>query len=335
MSHKQGDLLIMGEPQDRSHRDEEHQQQLQPHSNIVMVGKDYRVGKKIGNGNFGELRLGKNLQTNEHVAIKMESTTRSHGTWLPLEYKFYRMMGSVLGVPKCYYFGQCGKYNALVIELLGLSLEDLFGLCDNRFSLKTVLMIAIQTVTRVEAVHNAKLVYRDIKPENFLIGRQSTHRDKIVHIVDFGLAKEYIDPLTGRHIPFKDHKSLTGTVRYMSINTHLGREQSRRDDLEALGHMFMYFLRGTLPWQGLRADSLKERYKKIGEVKRSTTVEELCGNYPEAFATYMRYSRGLEFFEEPDYDYLRMLFADCLTQKGWENDGEYDWTPKLRRRANH
>jgi len=157
---KHGDVMVMADAQDRTHRDDDHQQQLQPHSNIVMVGKDYRVGKKIGNGNFGELRLGKNLQTNEHVAIKMESTTRSHGTWLPLEYKFYRMMGSVLGVPKCYYFGQCGKYNALVIELLGLSLEDLFGLCDNRFSLKTVLMIAIQTVTRVEAVHNAKLVYR-------------------------------------------------------------------------------------------------------------------------------------------------------------------------------
>ena len=145
-------------------------------------------------------------------------------------------------------------------------------------------MVAKQMLSRVQTIHEKNLIYRDIKPDNFLIGRPNSKTANVIHVVDFGMAKQYRDPKTKQHIPYRERKSLSGTARYMSINTHLGREQSRRDDLEALGHVFMYFLRGGLPWQGLKAATNKQKYEKIGEKKQTTPIKDLCDGFPGTLA---------------------------------------------------
>lgn len=282
------------------------------------------MGKKIGEGSFGVIFEGTNLLNNQQVAIKFEPR-KSDAPQLRDEYRTYKILVGCPGIPNVYYFGQEGLHNILVIDLLGPSLEDLFDHCNRRFSLKTVVMVAKQMLSRVQTIHEKNLIYRDIKPDNFLIGRPGTKTANVIHVVDFGMAKQYRDPKTKQHIPYRERKSLSGTARYMSINTHLGREQSRRDDLEALGHVFMYFLRGGLPWQGLKAATNKQKYEKIGEKKQTTAVQELCEGFPEEFSQYLTYVRNLGFEDTPDYDYLRELFTKALKDAGGVEDGEYDW----------
>lgn len=293
-------------------------------SNQSVVGVHYRVGKKIGEGSFGVIFDGTNLLNNHQVAIKFEPR-KSDAPQLRDEYRTYKNLYGCLGIPNVYYFGQEGLHNILVIDLLGPSLEDLFDWCGRRFSLKTVVMIAKQMISRVQTIHERSLIYRDIKPDNFLIGRPGTSTANLIYVVDFGMAKQYRDPVTKQHIPYRERKSLSGTARYMSINTHLGREQSRRDDLEALGHVFMYFLRGGLPWQGLKAATNKQKYEKIGEKKQTTHVRDLCEGFPIQFQHYVTYVRELGFEEQPDYDYLRRLMTEALKTTGEAEDGDYDW----------
>lgn len=169
-------------------------------------------------------------------------------------------------------------------------------------------------------IHNCGLIYRDIKPDNFLIGV-----DNAIYIVDFGMAKAYRDPRTLQHIPYREKKSLSGTARYMSINTHLGREQSRRDDLEALGHVFLYFLRGSLPWQGLKAASNKEKYERIGLKKQDISIAELCNGLPEEFAQFLAYARTLKFEAQPDYSMLRGLMQRALDRHDTYQLQYFDW----------
>ncbi|KAJ9179358.1 hypothetical protein P3X46_011156 [Hevea brasiliensis] len=287
------------------------------------VGNKFRLGRKIGSGSFGEIYLGTNIQTNEEVAIKLETIKTKHPQ-LQSESRLYKILQGGTGVPNVRWFGVEGDYNVLVMDLLGPSLEDLFNFCSRKLSLRTVLMLADQMINRVEFVHSKSYLHRDIKPDNFLmgLGRRATQ----VYIIDFGLAKKYRDTSTHQHIPYRENKNLTGTARYASMNTHLGIEQSRRDDLESLGYVLMYFLRGSLPWQGLKAGNKKQKYEKISEKKVSTSIEALCRGNPTEFASYFHYCRSLRFDDKPDYAYLRRLFRDLFIREGFQFDYVFDWT---------
>ncbi|KAF0989072.1 hypothetical protein HZS_5028 [Henneguya salminicola] len=292
-------------------------------NNILSVGPGYRLIKKIGAGNFGEIWLATSL-TRRHdcVAVKLEQQRRKPSQ-LHTEYKIYRRLGKNSFMPLAYYFCQTTKYNALVMDLLGPSLEEIFKLNDNKFNIKTMLLISMQIIRIFEFIHSNGIIYRDVKPQNFLQSRMPLV-DGNIYIVDFGLAKEYINPLTNLHIPYGENKNLTGTARYMSINTHLGREQSRRDDLESIGHMLIYFMKGGLPWQGLHVHEGEDHYTKIGQVKIHTPIEELCKGVPDAWKNYLIYCRNLDFYERPDYSYLHNLFRSYFDEFNFSNDN-FDW----------
>ncbi|EES05449.1 hypothetical protein BDA96_04G233000 [Sorghum bicolor] len=288
-----------------------------------VVGARFKLGKKIGSGSFGELYLGVNIQNGEEVAIKLESVKSRHPQ-LIYESKIYMFLHGGTGIPNLKYFGVEGDYNVMVIDLLGPSLEDLFNYCNRKFSLKTVLMLADQMIARVEYMHTRGFLHRDIKPDNFLMGLGC--KASQVYVIDYGLAKKYRDLHTHRHIPYREDKNLTGTARYASVNTHLGVEQSRRDDLESLGYVLMYFLRGSLPWQGLKAGTKKQKYDKISEKKMLTSIEALCKSYPSEFITYFHYCRSLRFEDKPDYSYLKKIFRDLFIREGYQPDYVFDWT---------
>lgn len=244
------------------------------------VGNKYAVEGMVGSGALCRVYQGSDLKSHEVVGIKLEDTRTDHALHLLHESRLYNILRGGKGVPNMRWFGQEQGYNVMVLDRLGPNLLHLFNICGQRFSLKTVIMLGYQMIDRVEYVHSRGLVHRDLKPENFLLGcgRQGNQ----VFIIDFGLAKEYVDPETRRHIPFRERRSFTGTARYASRNQHCGIEHSRRDDIESLSYVLMYFLRGNLPWQG---HSGQHSYMH-NNVKMDTSVEQLCEGFPASLQSF-------------------------------------------------
>ncbi|KAL5596570.1 uncharacterized protein BROUX77_007254 [Berkeleyomyces rouxiae] len=277
----------------------------------------WHINKKIGTGSFGVIYDGIDPETEKHVAFKFESTV-CESPQLREEYRSYKLLAGCKGVSPVHAFGDQYLHRYLVIDGLGPSLEMLYSKCKRVFSVKTVCMLGIQMIDRIKCIHERKLIYRDIKPQNFLMGRPGSAEADQVFIVDLGMCKEYIDPITKNHISFGGSRALSGTVQFLSNRAIQGFQQSRRDDLEALCLVLIYFLKG-LPWNNAGSTD------KVSKIKLEISAEDLCEGLAPQFLEYINYIRALEFELEPDYAHLQGLLNGVLEDMQTTNDCKFDW----------
>ena len=281
--------------------------------NYPLIFKKFRPIKHLCKGAFCDIYAGINILTKEKVAIKVEERYKMDKNLETECYFLFSLKG--LGIPKVISFGHNKEYDILVMPLLGKSLHEIQSTKNFNFEFKDICLMAIQIIERIQWVHSQKIIHRDIKPDNFLIGLDDPN---IIYLIDFGLSKKYRSSITGNHIKCTRIKKFVGSLRYASINALRLREQSRRDDLESIGYMLIYLIKGKLPWDNIKIDNKRTSYLKFSQYKKNISPELLCNNLPEEFLDYVKYVRNLNFEDEPDYNYLKSLFQIMLNKQGFE-----------------
>lgn len=299
----------------------------------LLVGR-FRMGRKIGTGSFGCVFRGYDIVSKVHVAIKVSREIRETKTMIREAgiLKYLQLSPELLGVPELFYDGTestIQRHKFLVMSLLGLNLSQLHKLCNGTFSYTTICMIATEIITRFEELHDSGIVHRDVKPQNFLIGRYTS--DRQIYVCDFGLSGRYVKD-NGDHILFKTGLKPIGTARYASMRVHRGYERSRRDDFEALAYMLLYLKNGSLPWQGLNLHNRTHKWKLILQVKSEIKYEELFENTPFILGDLLVASRNMAFSQRPRYGYWKRKFlAEIVAHTNPNTLFKYDWEEHIRK----
>ena len=292
---------------------------------IYKISDIYTIllNRKIGEGSFGQIYQCINTKTKELFAAKIESV-ETYNPQIYHESKIMSLMRGYTGFPSIYKLLYTEQEKVLIMDLLGANLETIMNkLPDKIFTIKTSLMIMTQCIQRLKDLHEKGIIHRDMKPENLVIGRK--RKETTIYLIDFGLSKKYINN-DHVHIPMKTDRSAIGTVKYISMNTHQGIEQSRRDDLESLFYIIIYFIKGKLPWEGIKSKTKTEKYKKIFEVKKqSIENNELCGDLICEFNIILKYIINLEFTEKPDYNKILKLIEIIMEKYNCSYDLQFDW----------
>ena len=287
--------------------------------NQIFFNK-YKLIEKLGEGSFG--MIFKAEGPNGEVAFKFEKKRPNKKSLLKNESQVMIYLKGK-GIPSIEQYVEEENFNIMIMQLLGKSLENLLKNSKNKkLSLKTICLLGIEIVPILRFIHDNHFIHRDIKPDNFAIGYEDHCQ---IYILDFGLAKKYRSSKTLKQIPMIKHSRLTGTARYASINALKGFEQSRRDDMESLGYVLVYLLKGILPWQGIAAKTKEEKYAKILNKKISVSTEKLLKNEPKELVDYIKHCKSLKYEQEPDYDYLSGLFSNILKNMGENIDYRFDW----------
>lgn len=280
--------------------------------------------RRLGKGSFGTVFLANDTILENIVALKVEIDKKDSRSKLTLEKDILDELSNCQGYPICYGYGKKENINYLALEALGPNLEILYRYCRRNFTLQTVCLFAIQAIELLRVFHSKGYIHRDIKPENFTIGIEE--KSNIIFLIDYGLSKKYVTEKE-QHCEYNENRTLIGTARFSSINTHLGIEQSRRDDLESLGYMLIYFLFGQLPWAGLQASTKDSKYMKIMKRKMNMNIEQLTKDQPEEFSFYFHYVKSMKYSQEPDYEFLKDLFYTIL-QNSYPKEVyfNFDWS---------
>ena len=301
---------------------------------------------KIGSGSFGEVLYGFHKNSYREVAVKILNSDTSQDN-IKREITLTSQLQGSQGFPSLYFCGVFEKKNIIVESLLGPSLDKLFKFCGRIFPLKTVCLIGIELVKRLETMHDKGIIHRDLKPNNLAWGNFNNSYNNIpinnnnyynninnydkldintIYLIDFGLSCSYWDNTTSqRHYKLTTGLNFVGTLRYASLNSHKGIRQSRRDDLESMIYILIYFLKGKLPWQDVKAKNKDERYKLIQQIKTKVSINSLCEDIPSEFADLLSYIKSLEFSARPSYSKFYFCFQNIINKLNCEQIQEKNY----------